>query len=146
MSALKIPELTSSAIGRRGPVPVLAKLNRSVEIQASLVPTGGGKHRLQLNTRTHGELGVEPADPVCVRLLVPEKPPNFPSPFDLGEALREADMQACSPAFQWESKNHTLLWIEESARGRTREKRLATAIEIAFRAREHAYDRGKLNQ
>jgi len=43
-------------------------------------------------------------------------------------------------------QNHIILGIEESARERTREKRLATAIEIAFRGREHAYDRGKRNQ
>jgi len=79
MCALEIPESISSVIGRRGPVPVLAKLNRSVEVQGILVPMGGGQHRLQLNTRTRSEL-VEPGDPVCVRLLVPEKPPNFPRP------------------------------------------------------------------
>jgi len=40
MHALEIPESINSVIGSRGPAPVLAKLNRSVEVQASLVPMG----------------------------------------------------------------------------------------------------------
>ena len=140
MYAPGIPERISSAIGRGGPVPVLAKLNRSVEIQVSLVTMGGGKHRLQLNTRTRSELGIEPGDPVCIRLLPPEKPPNFPLPSDPGEALRKADLQDSFASLPVGKQNHIILGIEESARERTREKRLATAIEIAFLAREHAYE------
>ncbi|HEX8800807.1 MAG TPA: DUF1905 domain-containing protein, partial [Terriglobales bacterium] len=146
MYAPEIPERISSAIRRRGPVPVLAKLNRSVEIQASLVPMGGGRSHPQLNTRTRSELGVKPGDPVCVSLWLPEKPPNLPLPSDPGEALREADLQGSFASLPVEKQNHIILGLEESARERTREKRLATGIEIAFRARELAYDRGKFNQ
>jgi hypothetical protein len=39
-------------------VPIVAILNKSVEIQASLVPMGGGRRRLQLNARTRGELEI----------------------------------------------------------------------------------------
>jgi len=60
--------------------------------------------------------------------------------------LREAGLQDSFASLSVGKQNHIILWIEESARERTREKRLATAIEIAFRARKHAYDRGKLNQ
>jgi len=49
MCALEIPQEISSAIGRRGPVPIVATLNRDVELQASLVPMGGGRLWLQLN-------------------------------------------------------------------------------------------------
>ena len=38
---LEILERVSWAIGHRGPVPILATLNGSVEVQASLVPIGG---------------------------------------------------------------------------------------------------------
>jgi uncharacterized protein YdeI (YjbR/CyaY-like superfamily) len=40
-------------------------------------------------------------------------------------------------------QNHIILWIEEAARPQTREKRVATAVQVAFRAREKAYDREK---
>jgi hypothetical protein len=69
---LEIPERVSLAIGRRGPAPILAALGSATEIQASLVPTGGGRHWLQLNARTRGELDIEPGDPVRVVLVVPK--------------------------------------------------------------------------
>jgi hypothetical protein len=38
-------------------------------------------------------------------------------------------------------QNHIILWIEEAVRLETREKRVSQAIEVAFPARERAYDR-----
>jgi len=141
--ALEIPERVSAAIGRRGPVPIVATLNRTVELQASLVPMGGGRHWLQLNARTRGELDIEPGNRVRVALLVPEKPPRLPLPTDLEAALREADLQESFAGFPVGKQNHIILWIEEAARPQTREKRAATAVQVAFRAREKAYDREK---
>jgi hypothetical protein len=64
---LKVPARVSGAIGRRGPVPIVATPNGTVEIQASLVPMGGGRHWWQLNARTRGELEIEPGHRVRVR-------------------------------------------------------------------------------
>ena len=139
--ALEIPEAVSSAIGRRGPVPVVATLNKTVEVQASLVPMGGGRHRLQLNARTRGELEIGPGDQVRVALVVPEKPPVLPLPADFALALREVDLQRTFAGFPAGKQNHIILWIEEAARPQTREKRIAKAIEVAFRARERASER-----
>jgi len=138
---LEIPERVSSAIGRRGPVPILATLGKGVEVQASLVPMGGGRHWLQLNARTRGELQIEPGDPVRAALLVPEKPPVLPLPAELAQALREIDLQESFARLPAGQQNHIILWIEEAARPQTREKRVATAIEALLRARERAYDR-----
>ncbi len=139
--ALEIPERVSAAIGRRGPVPIVATLNKATEIQASLVPMGGGKHRLQLNARTRAELEIEPGDRVRVALLVPDKPPALPMPTDLAAALKEVDLQASFAALPVGKQNHIILWIEETGKPRTRQKRIDLAIEVAFRARERAYDR-----
>ena len=139
--ALEIPEAVSSATGRRGPVPIVATLNRTVEVQASLVPMGGGRHRLQLNARTRGELEIELGDEVRVALVVPEKPPILPLPADFAQALREVDLQEFFAAFPVGKQNHIILWIEEAVRPQTREKRIAKAIEVAFRARERASER-----
>jgi Domain of unknown function (DUF1905)/Bacteriocin-protection, YdeI or OmpD-Associated len=140
---LEIPEGVSTAIGRRGPVPILATLGEAVEIQASLVPMGGGRHWLQLNARTRGELDIQPGDQVRVLLLVPEKPPRLPLPSDLALALREADLQESFSGLPVGKQNHIILWIEEAVRQETREKRVAKATEVAFRVRERAYDRRK---
>jgi hypothetical protein len=141
--ALEIPERVSKAIGRRGPVPIVAELNGTVEIQASLVPMGGGRHWLQLNTRTRSELEIEPGDPVRVALAVPKKPPVLPMPAALSAALKEADLADTFASMPVGKQNHIISWIEEAVRPETREKRVATTIEVAFRARERAYDRGK---
>jgi len=141
MYLLEIPEDVSAAIGRRGPVPIVATLGDDTEIQASLVPMGGGRHRLQLNARTRGELQIEPGDLVRVVLSVPEKPPAFPLPPDLALALREADLHETFSGLPVGKQNHIILWIEEAVRPETREKRVALATQVAFRARERGYDR-----
>jgi hypothetical protein len=142
--ALGIPERVTSAIGRRGPVPIVATLNGTVEIQASLVPMGGGKHRLGLNARTRGELEIEPGDRVRVVLVVPEKAPVLSLPAELAAALREADLQETFAGLPVGKQNHIILWIEEAVRAETREKRVAKTIEVAFRVRERVYDRKKV--
>jgi hypothetical protein len=147
---LQVPERVTSAIGRRGPVPIVATLaarRETAEIQASLVPMGGGRHWLQLNARVRGELGIKPGDPVRVSLSVPEKPPTLPLPAELALALKEADLRESFSAFPVGKQNHLILWIEEAVRPETREKRVAQTIEVVFRARERAYDQknaGKL--
>jgi Domain of unknown function (DUF1905) len=117
--ALEIPGSVSSVIGRRGPAPILATLNKAVEIQASLVPMGGGKHRLQLNARTREELDIEPGDRVRVVLRVPEKPLALPVPSDLALARKEVDLQAPFSALPVGKQNHIILWIEEAVRPET---------------------------
>jgi hypothetical protein len=143
MYVLEIPQRVSSAIGRRGPVPIVATLGGTVELQASLVPMGGGRHRLQLNGRTRGELDIRPGDRVRVVLLVPEKPPVLPLPSELAAALREADLEESFSGLPVGKQNYIILWIEEAVRPQTREKRVATTVEVAFRARERAFERKK---
>ena len=139
--ALEIPQRVTTAIGRRGPVPIVATLNRAVELQASLVPMGDGKHRLQLNTRIRRELEIEPGDAVRVELLVPEKAPRLPVPSELSAALKEADLAEMFAGFPVGKQNHIIQWIEEAARPETRGKRVRTAVEVTFRAREHAHEK-----
>jgi hypothetical protein len=99
------------------------------------------RHKLQLNARIRSELDIEPGDRVRVVLLVPEKPPILSQPADLALALKEVDLQASFGGLPAGKQNHIILWIEEAARPETREKRVARAIEVAFRARERSYDR-----
>jgi hypothetical protein len=138
---LEVPEKVSEAVGRRGPVPIVATLNNKVEIQVSMVPMGGGRHWLQLNARTREELEIEPGDRVRVALVVPEKAPVIPVPGDVGTELREVDLLETFSKFPAGKQNHILLWIEEAVRPETREKRIAMTIEVTFRAREKAHER-----
>jgi Domain of unknown function (DUF1905)/Bacteriocin-protection, YdeI or OmpD-Associated len=138
---LEVPKKISVAVARRGPVPIVATLNNTVEVQVSMVPMGGGRHWLQLNARIRQELGIEPGDRVRVVLLVPEKVPVLPMPTDLSAALQEVDLQETFARFPAGKQNHILLWIEEAAHPQTRERRIALTIEVTFRARERAQER-----
>ena len=138
---LEVPERVSVAIGRRGPVPIVAILNGAVELQASMVPMGGGRHWLQLNARLREELELEVGDNVRVQLRVPEKVPRHPMPTEFADALREADLNDVFAAFPVGKQNHFISWIDEAVHPETREKRAKMAIEWVFRAREKAYDR-----
>ena len=146
MYVLEVPERVSKAIGRRGPVPIVAILNRTAELQASLVPMGGGRHRLQLNSRIREELEIVPGDKVSVALTVPQNPARLLLPSDLTRALREVDLHETFAQFPVGKQNHIISWIEEAARLETREKRIATTIEFTFRARERAYDRRSIRK
>jgi hypothetical protein len=138
---LEVPEKVSVAVGRRGPVPIVATLNNNVEIQVSMVPMGGGRHWLQLNARTREELEIEPGDRVRVAMVVPEKAPVLQMPGDVGDALREVDLLETFSRFRAGKQNHILFWIEEAVRAETRKKRIAMTIKVTFRAREKAHER-----
>ena len=56
---VSIPARVSKAIGRRGIVPVVASVNGVAEVHASMVPCGGGRHRLRLNAATRDAADAE---------------------------------------------------------------------------------------
>jgi hypothetical protein len=138
---ISIPARVSRAIGRRGPVPIVATINGSTELQASLVPVGGGRHRLALNTRVRGEAAIAPGDRVKVDLRVDDNPRATPTPPDLAHALRENGALETFERFPVGSRNHIIEWIEKSVAERTREKRVADTVEVALRRFEREHDR-----
>ncbi len=138
---LEVPQHVTEALGRRGPIPVVATYGKEVEVHQSLVPMGGGRHWLQLNARTRADLKIEPGDPVHVELHVPDKPERLPIPAELADALKEADLQEIFSALAVGKQNHIITWIKEAARLETRAKRVAQTVEWTFRAREKANDR-----
>jgi hypothetical protein len=139
--SISIPASVSRAIRKRGPVPVVATVNRAVEVRASIVPCGGGRHRLQLNARARGDAGVVPGDRLAVVLRVDEHPVADPTPADLSRALRDLDLLDTFDRFPVGKRNHILHWIEAAVADRTREKRIDMTVEVAMRAREREHDR-----
>jgi hypothetical protein len=139
--SISIPASVSRAIGKRGPVPVIATVNRTVEVRASIVPCGGGRHRLQLNARTRGDANAEPGDRLAIVLRVDEHPVADPTPPDLARALRDLDLLGAFERMPVGKRNHILHWIEQAVADRTREKRIDMTIEVTMRAREREHDR-----
>jgi hypothetical protein len=144
---LVIPQRVSRAIGRRGPVPVIAVVNGAkgagVGVHASIVPTGGGRHRLQLNARIRAEAGIALGDRVDVVLRVDHDPEVGPPPPDLEEALEESGMTDVFARLPAGRRRHILRWIDEAVADRTREKRIARTVEVALSRAEAARDRAQ---
>jgi len=138
---ISVPVSVSRAIGKRGPVPIVATVNRVAEVRASIVPCGGGRHRLQLNARTREQAEAQPGDRLAVVLRVDENPVADPTPPDLDRALRNHDVLGAFERMPVGKRNHILHWIEEAVADRTREKRIDMTIEVAMRASEKEHDR-----
>src|SRR5271167_2571911 len=71
---VSIPAAVSEAIGRRGIVPVVATVNGVAEVHASIVPCGGGRHRLRLNAATRDAADAKLGRRLSVRLSVDANP------------------------------------------------------------------------
>jgi hypothetical protein len=138
---VSIPAAVSKAIGRRGIVPIVATVNRVAEVRASMIPCGGGRHRLRLNAATRDGAGARLGSRVAVALRVDENPVADPAPDDVVQALREAGALAAFERFPVGKQNHIVQWIERSAREPTRVKRIAMTVEVALRASEAREDR-----
>jgi hypothetical protein len=138
---IAIPARVSRSSGRRGPVPVVATINGSTELRASIVPIGSGRHRLQVPARVRGAAAIEPGDRVKVVLRVDKNRRAEPTPPDLVRALRENGAIEAFERFPPGRRSHIVRWIEEAVGERTREKRIVKAVEVALQKAEADHDR-----
>src|ERR1019366_1559878 len=95
---IMIPASVSRATGKRGPVPVVALVNGLAEVRASIVPCGGGRHRLLINARARGEARVVAGDRVRIVLRVDENPVADPVPPDLALGASEKEFDRAAAA------------------------------------------------
>jgi hypothetical protein len=138
---ISIPARVSKAIGRRGIVPVVASVNGVAEVHASIIPCGGGRHRLRLNAATREAADARLGRRLSVRLRVDENPVADDVPADLARALREVDAFDAFRRMPVGRQNHILRWLEAAVKDATREKRLAQIVEGALAWREDPRDR-----
>lgn len=69
-----VPPAVSRALGQQGRVPVVGAVNGVVEIRTTLMPRGGGHHRLFLDQAARAAAGVGEGDRVDVALMLDEQP------------------------------------------------------------------------
>ena len=134
--AVDVPARISQAIGKRGPVPVSARINNVAHFEASLSPAGGGRHRLRMNSRTRETAEAKPGDSVEVHITVHSQPLKVVVPQDLQIALRGEGVLEFFQAFAPGKQNHIVDWINKSARPETRENRIQLAVEVTHQRRE----------
>jgi hypothetical protein len=141
MYGVTIPARISKVVGRAA-VPVAVHVGDAPEVRATMMPVGGGRHRLLLNRETRELAGLQPGKRFALRIRVDRRPREVPVPPDLADALREDGVYA-----DWEDlppgkREHILRWIEQAAHEDTRAKRIERAVVEAHARREKRIDRG----
>lgn len=137
--AVAIPQAVSLHIGKRGNVAVIADVKGRggvTEVRASIVPTGGGRHKLRLNAVAREAIGAKVGDRARLALRVDVAPKAEPMPDDLAEALDEAGVRDEFAKMPVGRQNHILAWIEKAVREETRVKRVAKTVEVTCAWRE----------
>ena len=137
---VNVPAAVSRAEGRAG-VPVVVRVERGAPFRATLVPAGGGRHRVFLNGEVRAAAGVELGDTVSVQVRVDRGPREVPIPPDLAEALREQGVLEAWESMPPGKRDHILRWVEAAVHETTRQKRIARSVEEALRKHEKRIDR-----
>ena len=129
--AVDVPERVSDAFGPRGQVPVVGTAD-GADLVATLVPVGGGRHRLFLNEavrdtigKSAGRSGGDP-DPSRPSDRAPETPP------DLQAALAEEGPSAAWEALLPSRRKECLVWLADAKRDQTRTARIGRIVQTAL--------------
>ncbi len=133
--AVPVPAEVTEALGTKGPVLVLARVNDSTPFQVSLFPVGGGRHYVRIKARVRKETNTGTGDPIRMQITVLDRS-RAAIPDDLAQALRA---QAAAEAFRSlppGEQNYIVRRIDEAARPQTRERRIQQAVETARQRRE----------
>src|SRR4029077_16810815 len=129
-----VPASVTQALGTKGPVLVMARVNDSEPFKVSLFPTGGGQHYIRIKAKVRKETKTKTGDRVRVRFPVLDRA-DVTIPTDLMKALRaEAvadDFKSLPPGKQ----NFIIRRIDDAAKPETRDKRIQDAVEAAHRAK-----------
>jgi hypothetical protein len=137
-----VPASVSAAIGVRRGIPVAARVARGALFRATLVPSGGGRHRLFVNAEIRRAAGAKLNDRVHVDVRVDWGPREVALPDDLAQALRDEGVLAAWESMPPGKREHILRWVDAAVHEPTREKRIARAVEEALVRREKQIDRG----
>lgn len=129
--ALDVPAAVSDAFGVRGHVPVVGTAD-GVELTATLVPVGRGRHRLFLNAAVRGAIGKGAGDPVEIRIRLDRRDRTPETPSDLREALAEDDASAAWEALAPSRRKECLVWLADAKQDQTRAARIGRIVQIAL--------------
>jgi 3-methyladenine DNA glycosylase AlkD len=135
--SIQIPASVSRALGVRGRVPVLVSTRGRKAFLGTLVPSGGGRHRVYLNGEARG--GAKKGR-IEVEVRVVEERRDVAIPEDLVDALVECDARASWESLAPGKRRHIVEWIEKAASENTRAKRVTLAVQQALAKHEKDID------
>jgi len=126
--AVDVPEEVSLSLTATGYVPVVGTVN-GVSFRGTLVPAGGGRHRLFLNAAIRREVEVGEGDDVALAITRDTTSREPPIPDDLNAALDSvAGAQHRWDAFSPSHRREVLVWIDDARKPETRARRIARAV------------------
>lgn len=128
---LDVPASVSDAFGLRGHAPVVGTAD-SAELTATLVPVGGGRHRLFLNSAVRHAIGKGAGDSVEIRIRLDRRDRTPETPSDLLEALNDDGASAAWEALAPSRRKECLVWLADTKRERTRATRIDRIVRAAI--------------
>lgn len=128
--AVPVPEHVTRALGTKGPVLVMARVNDSEPFEVSLFPAGGGQHYIRIKAKVRKETKTRTGDWIKVRFTVLDRA-DVTIPEDLEKALRAQGALDAFKAIPPGQQNFTIREIAAAVRPETREKRIQKAVAAA---------------
>ena len=138
--AVAVPAKITLALGTKGPVLVLARVNNSEPFKVSLFPVGGGKHYIRIKAKVRKDTKTKTGDRVRLQFTVLDRA-DVSYPRDLLAALKAEGVAEDFKSLPPGEQNFILRRLDEAAKPQTREKRIQEAVEAAHRRREKLADR-----
>src|SRR5262245_46439070 len=140
--AVPVPASVTQALGTKGPVLVMARVNDSEPFKVSLFPTGGGQHYIRIKAKVRKETKTKTGDCVRVQFTVLDRA-DVTIPTDLMKALRAEGVADDFKSLPSGKQNFIIRRIDDAAKPETRDKRIQDAVEAAHRRREKRIDQSK---
>ncbi len=137
--AVPVPAQITRALGTKGPVLVMARVNDSAPFQVSLFPVGGGRHYIRIRAKIRQETKTQTGDSVRLRFTVLDRA-GVTIPDDLMNALRAEGAAEAFRLLPPGKQNFMVRRIDDAAKPQTRDKRIQEAVEAAHQRREKAID------
>ncbi|HEX4002633.1 MAG TPA: YdeI/OmpD-associated family protein [Candidatus Acidoferrales bacterium] len=126
----EIGRALESESGKKKHIPVVAVVNGKSG-QATLVPAGGARYRLHLNTALRNAARADAGDVVSVELRVDHRSRSLPVPPDLSAGLKRHPkawraFQDLAPGH----RRHFIQWFDSAQSAAARERRLERAVDV----------------
>lgn len=128
--AVPVPAKITEALATRGPVLVMAQVNKSEPFQVSLFPAGGGQHYIRIKAKVRQETNTKIGDRIRVRFTVLDRA-DVEIPEDLMSALKAEGMTAAFKSLPPGKQNFIIRRIDDAVKPETRKKRVQEAVVAA---------------
>jgi hypothetical protein len=133
--AVPVPAKITQALGTKGPVLVMARVNDSEPFKVSVFPAGGGQHYIRIKAAVRKETKTKLGDHIRVHITVLDRADVTMSK-DLKSALRAEGVTDEFKSLPPGKQNFIIRRIDDAAKPETRDKRIQEAVEAARRRRE----------